>query len=391
MFLTVILAGLALLSLLINLWQWVMAARFPLHRRVAAPVPAPGVTLLKPLKGCDAETEACLRSWFNQDYPGPLQILFGAASDQDPVCGLVRRLMAEYPQRNAQLMICAERFGANAKVSTLIALEPRAAHEIMVISDADVRVTPDLLSNLVLPLGEPGTGLACSFYRLANPANLAMRWEAQSTNADFWSSVLQARSLKPLDFALGAVMAVPRKELAALGGFRTLADYLADDYQLGHQIAARGGRIALCPVVVECWSAPMNWREVWAHQLRWGRTIRVCQPVPYFFSILSNATFWPALWLALCPAWSTLAGTALCLLLRLAGARYCERKLSGGQAGANWWLAPGKDLLQVAVWALAFAGNHLVWRGQRFRVTRGGKLMRSNPSPGNGHPDKQKS
>ena len=110
-----------------------------------------------------------------------------------------------------------------------------------------------------------------------------MRWEALAINADFWSQVLQGRSLAPLDFALGAVVATRRGELAAIGGFEALADFLADDYQLGNRIARIAKkRIALCPVVVDCLSAPMNWREVWAHQLRWARTIRVSKPLPYF-------------------------------------------------------------------------------------------------------------
>ena len=120
--------------------------------------------------------------------------------------------------------------------------------------------------------------------------------------------MLHTRSLKPLDFALGAVMATRRPLLAEIGGFSALADCLADDYQLGHRLARRGHQIALSPVVVECWSAPMGWAAVWKHQLRWARTIRVCQPMPYFFSLLSNATLWPVLWLAAQPAGPALAG-----------------------------------------------------------------------------------
>jgi ceramide glucosyltransferase len=376
--LTLILGMLTLLSLALTAWQGIVALRFPLHRRAPTAPRLPGMTLLKPLKGRDAQTEACLRSWLDQQYPGPRQFLFGVASGQDPVCGLVRQLLAGYPELDAQLAICGESFGPNAKVSTLIGLEGLIRHEVVVVSDADVWAPADLLANLATALGEPGTGLVCSFYRLTGADNLAMRWEAVAANADFWSSVLQARSLRPLDFALGAVMALPRPRLADLGGFRSLADDLADDYQLGHQVAAQGGRIALCPVVVECRSASMSWRQVWAHQLRWSRTIRVCQPGPYFLSILSNATLWPLLWLALRPGPATLATAAFCLAVRWAVAFGCERKLTAGEAGRpkdrNWWLAPLKDLAQVIVWALAFAGNQVVWRGRRYRVTAGGKL-----------------
>ncbi len=324
-----IFAVLAILSLALALWQWLAARRFPLHRRVADISFVPAITLLKPLKGCNATTAESLQSWFNQNYPGRIQILFGVADAGDPVCPIVRELIEKNPGRDAQLVVCAESLGANGKVSTLIQLERLAQHPLILVSDADVRVPPDFLANLAAPLrdeGEAGSplpaehtntndgahgvtrpttvGLVNCFYRLANPVTAAMRCEAIAVNADFWSQVLQSASLKPLDFALGAVMLVRRDALDGIGGFTALADCLADDYQLGHRVAQKGYHIVLCPVVVECWDAPMNWRNVWKHQLRWARTIRVCQPVPYFFSILSNTTLWPLLWLLASPVLS---------------------------------------------------------------------------------------
>jgi ceramide glucosyltransferase len=397
----VILAALALLSLAITLWQWLAARRFPLHQRVADTSFAPGVTLLKPLKGLDPETRGCLESWFRQDYRGPVQILFGVADEKDPVCELVRQLLAEHPQANAQLVLCPEQLGPNAKVSTLVHLERLAQHDHLVVSDADTRVPPDFLAQVVQPLRDPQAGLVNCFYALANPTTLAMQWEAVAVNADFWSQVLQSRTLKPLDFALGAVMATRRQQLNEIGGFRALMDYLADDYQLGNQIARRGWRIELCPVVVECWERPQGWREVWAHQLRWARTIRVCQPVPYFFSILSNATWWPVLWLAwsgisvswLWPAAQTiddldatiwLSAFVFTSMFTMTGAvcvrwlvaDWCFAKLTATKAPSLVGIcAPLKDLLQVPLWALAFLGNTVVWRGQRLRVLPGGKLV----------------
>ena len=282
-----------------------------------------------------------------------------------------------------------------------------AKHELILVSDADVRVPPDFLANMVAPLPRPmGRGRSTSrlwcncFYRLANPATTAMRWEAIAINADFWSQVLQAASLKPLDFALGAAMLVRRKALAEIGGFKSLANCLADDYQLGHRLAEKGHRIALCPVVVECWDAPMNWRDVWHHQLRWARTIRVCQPLPYFFSILSNATFWPLLWLASeLPGLSVktaqitdygffqTSGTVVgipcgmivaiaLLLIRIVSRKICN---AGSRRNANvvspFWLVPVKDLLQVALWLGAFMGNTVEWRGQRMKLRSDGTLV----------------
>ena len=372
--LNVILAVFAFLSLGLLLWQFLVARCFPLHQRQADPGFVPGVTLLKPLKGCDAETLTCLRSWFEQGYAGPMQMLLGVASPEDPVCRVVRDLLAQYPAVDAELVLCTASLGSNAKVSSLAQLEGRARHDILVISDADVRVPSDLVANAVAPLRDPAVGLVNCFYRLGNPVNLAMRLEAIAVNADFWSQVLQSRSLQPMDFALGAVMTTTRRHLAAIGGFASLLDFLADDYQLGHQIARTGARLELATVVVECRSAPLPWRDVWAHQVRWARTVRVCQPLPYFLSVLHNPTFWPLLWLLLRP--SPLSGTVFAagLVLRLWITRQTLRRFAPDTSPDDFWLGPGKDLLQMALWALAFGGRHVLWRGQRLRVVRGGRL-----------------
>jgi ceramide glucosyltransferase len=408
--LNLIFGSLALLSLALTLWQWLVARHFPLHQRVRQPsplTPQSPVTLLKPLKGCDEATENCLRSWFAQQYAGSTQILFGVADGEDPVCGIVRKLLQEFPGSDAQLVVCGPLLSANAKVSKLVELERMAKHEIIIVSDADVRVPSDFLANFVAPLTsietlatqsphvhdvrdavervptmskgamEGSCGLVCCFYRLANPTTLAMQWEAIAINADFWSQVLQSRSLKPIDFALGAVMATRRQQLHEIGGFAGLVDCLADDYELGNRIARRGYSIALSPVVVECWSAPMGWAAVWKHQLRWARTIRVCQPAPYFFSFLSNATFWPLLWLAVRPAPHVLACALVCFLVRVLTALNLQHRLTGDPpCYVRGWLVPLKDLLQAAIWLLAFMGNRIEWRGQRMRLRRDGTLVR---------------
>jgi ceramide glucosyltransferase len=388
---------LALLSAGLTFWQWAVARRFPLHRRfTSATSPSPSVTLLKPLKGCDEFTERCLRSWFTQDYAGPVQLLFGVASADDPVCEIVRRLLREFPQRDAQLVVCGPLRGANFKISKLAEMETLVKHELLVVSDADVWVPSVLLANVVAPLQDSAIGLVNCFYRLAGPSTAAMQWEAVAINADFWSQVLQSQSLKPIDFALGAVMVTRRAQLREIGGFAALADCLADDYQLGNRIARHGHRIVLSPLVVECWSAPMGWSGVWMHQLRWARTIRVCQPVAYFFSILSNATLWPLIWVffsAGSPVWEIALG---CWLVRIAAAFDLQKRLMLDPARSLFvlpkvkeknqdcgltfwsaaWLVPLKDLLQAAIWLLAFLGNQIEWRGEKMQLRKDGTLVR---------------
>jgi ceramide glucosyltransferase len=369
------LAIMTAVSFALTVWRWIVSLRFPLHRRGAARASLPGVTFLKPLKGCDAETKKCLRSWFQQEYPGPVQILFGVASAEDPVRGVVAELLAEFPGVDARLIVCGENLGANAKVSTLRQLEPHCRHELIMISDADVRVAPDFAANVAPILGDPAVGLVNCFYRLANPSNLAMQWDAVAINADFWTQVLQSRSLRPVDFALGAVMTLPNAQLKAIGGFATLADYLADDYQLGRHVARQKKRIEFATVVAECCDPPMTFAHIWTRQSRWARTIRVCQPAPFFLSIVNNSTLWPLLLLICTRQPPALCAVAVCLTLRVITAVGQQSKLTQSRRHmVYWWMAPVKDLLDAIIWAWAFAGNQVVWRGARYRIEPTGKF-----------------
>jgi ceramide glucosyltransferase len=373
-----IFAALAVLSVVLLFWQFFAGWRFPLHRRIADPAFAPAISILKPLKGCDATTAESLESWFKQNYPGPVQILFGVARAADPVCEIVRDLIGKNPQADARLVICSESPGTNPKVSTLIQLEKSAQYDFILVCDADVRVPWDFLGNLAAPLRQPEITLVNSVYCLANPTTLAMQWEAIAINADFWSGVLQARTLKPLDFAQGAAILVRRQSLEAIGGYAAMANCLADDYQIGNRLVRNGGKIAMCPVPVECWDAPANWRSIWKHQLRWSHTIRVCMPLPYFFSILSNATLWPLLWLII----ALIATKTICapltavafILIRIALAQSLQRRVLPSARPAPFWLVPVKDLLQTAIWAAAFCGNEIEWRGQKMRLRPNGDL-----------------
>ena len=349
----IILGTFATLSCGLALWQWAAARRFPLHVKTKEANFAPAVSILKPLKGCDDATRESLQSWLRQNYDGPVQVLFGVADASDPVCGIVKQLLAENPRADAKLVICESIDGMNAKAAKLAHLEQMAKHELVVICDADVRVTPDFLASFVAPLRDEKTALVNCFYRLANPATMAMRWEAIAINADFWSQVLQSQTLRPLDFALGAAILIRRKALAEIGGYKAIADCLADDYQLGNRIARKGHGIALCPLVVECWDAPMDWSQVWRHQLRWARTIRVCQPLPYFFSLLSNASLWALLWLPVAllttmTLWAPLAALGL-LLVRITQAQSLQRQALSLQRQASR-SAASKSLAHSVTW-----------------------------------------
>jgi len=255
-----------------------------------------------------------------------------------------------------------------------------------VVSDADVLARPGLLASVVAPLASPGVGLANCLYRNPERMGGARAWEALSLNVDFWSQVLQSRSLAPQDFALGAVMALRRSDLLAVGGFRGLVDQLADDFHLGRRVRRRGLRIELASMVADCIEAPATAREAWRHQVRWARTIRACRPVPFFVSILSNGSIWAtgALALALVGGRSPWPWAVLLLVRAIVAAALHRRMCPDLPLGLGiLWIWP-KDLAAAVVWAAAFVGNTVEWRGRRFRVRHGGTLAevtRGVPDP----------
>jgi len=377
---------LAVISFVLTFWRWAASRRFPIHQRLENVLSYAPVTILKPVKGLESNSEKCFESWFAQQYDAPVQILFGVASANDPVCPLLRRLIETHPNTDAQLVVCSKQLALNRKISTLMQLEPLIRHSVVVISDADVLAPPDILKNNTPLLEKPNIGLVNCFYRLANPTTAAMRWEAIGVNVDFWSQVLQARDIGKVDFALGAVMTLSLENLKKIGGFASLADYLADDYQLGHRIAMTGKEIAFSTVPVDCWESAHTWTQAWTHQLRWARTIRICKPIPYFFSIIGNATIWPLL-LFFAPLFSgavvyprqipliTFFISSFCLMFRVISAIDQQARISQAKNHFTFvWMVLLKDILDFLVWALSFVGNKIEWRGEQFRVIEYGKL-----------------
>lgn len=367
--------SLALLSGLIGCWQFAAARRFPLHRRLPTNGFHPSVSILRAVRGPEPDGPANLESWLRQDYPGPWEILVGSRDASDPALAEASALEVTQPPGRLRVENCPQPLGPNQKAATLAQLEPLATGDVIVVSDADVRVPPDLLAQLVAPLADPGIGLVSCFYRFANPRNAAMQCEAVAVNADFWSQVLQSRTLAPQDFALGAVFALRRSDLAALGGFAAVVDFLADDFQIGRRVVALGKRIELCPIPVDCWEPVASWGAVWRHQLRWARTIRTCRPLPYFASIIANATLWPLVWLAVAPTRPVMWTVLYLLLIRLglAEALYSMMRRGLGTFPRLWtvWV---RDLLAAGIWLAAFTGNRVLWRGVSYRVHRDGRL-----------------
>ncbi|MEJ2070457.1 MAG: bacteriohopanetetrol glucosamine biosynthesis glycosyltransferase HpnI [Syntrophobacterales bacterium] len=356
---------------LVSLWRFFQKP-FP---RLASAEP-PGITIFKPVRGLAPETRKCLESFLAQDYH-PYQVLFGVSDPKDPVVPLLETLRQAAPPGRVEVMLCPETLGHNPKVSILRQLETQARYDLLVVADGDVKVGPDFLGWVAAAFREPQVGLVSCPYR-AGPADSLGSWlEALSISADFIPSVAVAHSVEGIRFALGAAMAFTRTALGRIGGFAALADYLADDYQLGWQVHQAGFEVRLLPYVVETVNPRMRLRDYLSHQLRWTRTYRVCRPRGYFaYGITHALVFSLSLWLISGLASWALGLVAATLALRFVLAWFSENVCLGGKLSpVALIILPVKDLLSFGLWLASFLGNEVVWQGRRYRLTREGLLV----------------
>ena len=334
------------------------------------------VSILKPLKGTDPQMYQNFRSHCLLDYP-EYEIIFGVSEPADPAIKLVEQLQAEFPQHAIRTIVCSQRLGTNVKVSNLAQMLPHARYEHLIVNDSDIRVEPDYLRRVLAPLENTKTGLVTCLYRGVPTATLGSRLESLGISTDFCPGVLVARQLEGIKFALGSTMAFRRRDLAAIGGFDVLVDYLADDYHLGQRIAALGLKVELSDVVVETYLPGYFMREFFAHQLRWAHAVRDSRFWGYVGLGISFGLVWALLALILAGgagwAWELFALTAV---MRFAVAIVVgkvilrDRNVIRGLA-----LIPLRDMVAIAVWILSFAGHKVSWRGDIFMIENG-KLIK---------------
>ena len=334
--------------------------------------PPPSVTILKPLHGDEPGLEAALATVFDQDYPGRVQVVFGLQDPADPALAVARRLAAAHPNRDVAVVVDARIHGANRKISNLINMMCEARGEVLVLADSDIAAPRDWLSAVVEPLAAAKAGLVTCAYAGVPGAGLASRLAAMDLSYRFLPSVAVGVSLGMAHPCMGSTIALRRETLAAIGGFAAFADLLADDYAIGESVRAAGRRSLVAPVLVAHGCTEASLAEVFAHELRWARTVRGVDPAGFAGSIVTHAVFWglisAILWRG---AWPGVAALAIALICRAWMIRQVE-KVAGRITGA-WWLFPARDMLSLIVFLSSFFVRVVHWRGTRFRVdARGG-------------------
>jgi ceramide glucosyltransferase len=330
---------------------------------------SPAVSILKPVRGRDDRFLEAIRSHARQDYP-EFEILFGTTNPADPARADIERLASEYPHLSIRL-IDVQTDAPNAKVGVLEKLAEHARFPVLLINDSDILVASNYLQQVVAPLANEKVGLVTCLYR-GSGGSLAARAEALGIATEFAPSVLVARQIGFNEFAMGSTLALRASDLKRIGGFHSIRDFLADDYQLGKQITALGLTVVLGGPVVETSLGSGSWKDVWKHQLRWSRTIRISRAAGYFGYAITVTLLWSAL--AAMAGYSLVAATAY-LVRWIAGAFIAGAVLKDREALKRWWWMPARDAFGLAVWVAGTIGRDVEWRGMKMRIDSSGRIV----------------
>jgi ceramide glucosyltransferase len=359
--------------------------RYLRERRVAiaelakGPGFTPPLTLLKPVHGAEPDLDRHLASFFEQDYP-EFEILFCAREANDAGLDIARSVAARYPNIPTKFFSTGEPPYINAKVASMELMERSAAHDILVISDSDVRVTPDYLRAVALPFSDPKAGGMCCVYRgIASGGGLWARLEAVGMSVEMTAGVLVARMMEGMQFVLGPTMAFRRDVIRRMGGFKVTADYCADDFVLGNETYKLGQEVVLSHHAIDHIVINLSLVASLKHQVRWMKSTRFSRPKGHFgtaltfsmpfglLGLLTGVLLGHAWWGVALLAWAVASREAL----SIAVGRMVVRDPS-------WFnllvLYPVRDLMGFFFWAASYMGSRILWRGRVFQLLPGGKM-----------------
>lgn len=335
------------------------------------------LSVLKPLAGVEEGLAENLRSFFTQDYPD-FELLFAVRQPSDSAVPVVRQLQSEYPHVPAHLLFVGEPPYPNAKVFSLDRMLAQARHDVLVMSDSDIRVTPTFLQTMANEFADPSLGVSTCPYRAVPGASFWSVLEAVMMNTEFLSGVLVARMLEGMKFALGPTITARREVLDRIGGFDGLKDFLAEDFVLGQRAAEAGYGVILSSYVIEHHIGGAPFLPNARHRLRWNRSTRRSRPAGYVGQLFTNPLPLALLLVAVRPGWYPL------LLLTIAVRALVARTVAEGilrdpLCRQRWYLLPVADIASFAFYLAGFFGNTILWRGRRYYLRPDGRFELLSP------------
>lgn len=336
----------------------------------------PAVTILKPVCGLEKNLRENLRSTCRQDYPN-FQIVFSVQRDNDPALPLLRDVQLEFGSDLVTVAIERSAAGPNGKIDNLIGGLKHARHDLLVISDSDVRLRPDYLTTIVAPLADPDVGYVCTLYKAIGADSWYETLELLTINAELTPNMAFALVTGASKFCLGASTALRRSTLEEIGGLASLADYLVEDYEMGRRIWTSGKRMVILPYLVDTvvdLKTPTQW---WNHLVYWDQNNRAARPGALFSTVVIRPVPFAVLFAcSTLGSWFGLSVMAATLAVRLLSAGIVMRwGLQDEEGPRGLWLLPIRDMAALGSWLLAFTKRTTVWRDSKFVLTKNGRLI----------------
>jgi ceramide glucosyltransferase len=337
----------------------------------------PAVTIFKPICGIEQDMDENLRSFCEQDYP-EYQVIFGLHGNDDDAIPVIQKIIEDYPQLDLEMIIDARLHGSNHKVSNLINMFPTAKHEILIVSDSDMRVRKNYLHDVVAPFANTANGAVTCLYSGRTDDGVASKLNAMFINEWFLPSVLISDALKDISYCLGATMAVRREILTDFGGFEALANYLADDYMLGQMVSERGYKVYLSYTIVENLSYEPNYKSLFLHELRWARTLRTAEPLGYMGTFLTDTLMissFTAFFALLFTQHTFLPASILGITITARILLHLQVKSALELDGrGSLVLIPVRDMMSFVIRVVSYMGNSIEWRNHTFSIDDDGLM-----------------
>jgi ceramide glucosyltransferase len=356
-------ASLAVASTLFSFFALFWVTR----RRRDLPRYEPPITILKPLKGIDEDLEANLRTFFQLDYP-TYQILFGVAEAGDPAVAVVEKLLAEFPHHDAKLVVGAPVFGLNPKVENLAAIYRHRRHDLILISDSNVRVRPTYLRETACYLADPSVGLVTNIFAGVGEEHIGATLENLELNG-FIAGGVAAATISGATCVVGKSMLLPVRVLEAIGGLAGVRNLLAEDQVIGLKVRKAGYAIRLSHHVIENVNKERNLRWFLNRHSRWYKIRRRLALPAFLLEPSANLATIGLVW-----ALSGESGLAWGGLLVLGGLGIARDAIQTRWLRGTWPrlrhmpLSLVKDLFLLPLWFDALINRRIFWRGHRFLI-----------------------
>jgi len=340
--------------------------------RAADPDFRPPVSNLKPIRGLDPEAYENLASFCLQDYPD-YEIVFCIDPDDHAVVSVVEKIQRDFPDRRIRVLYGSGRVATNDKVAKLARLVNQAEHEIVVISDSDVRVRPDYLRRVVAPLRDPKVGAVTCFYLPTEMHTFTDHLQTAGMISDFYPGILVAWQLDGVKFALGTTIATTRSRLNGFGGYPALENGPADDLLVGRLIAEQGCEVVLLPYAIETVPDYDSIRALLAKRLRWIVVMRHMRPWGHLGLLLTQGLPWSIAAAVVHPS----AGIATSYFGVYLFLRVLMTWMIGihGLKQRRFWkqmpLIPVWDAVALGIWLVSFLRTSIRWRGADYHICDG--------------------